>query len=328
MADALSKRVDELASELASTDGNAARYETLLERIRADRAREFALRTAEVERRRRNLEDPARATAADRHDLMIALERLSLWYSNPKRAFLYTSPDERAIAREREIALDAEYRERYLATKSDERSDLEDAEFASWSVREAEAELDLAQQAGAADQIIASRTGLQDAISREVELCIEQMWRNSGDMRVHERLTVIQGRFLHPETELDTTWKAQMSERIADLVVAPARAARAERRLPPSLAAAVRVLRLGSMSRSASLIGAEDAQAARALAGACVQEANAVIEELERGAMPSRRLAEAIEAEIQLASEIGVEHAVEAASTLPDALKALSTKPR
>ena len=328
MADALSKRVDELASELASTDGNAARYETLLGRIRADRAREFALRTAEVERRRRNLEDPARATAADRHDLMIALERLSNWYSSPKRAFLYTDPDERAIAREREIALDAEYRERHLAAKSDERSDLEDAEFASWSVREAEAELYLAQQAGEADQIVASGTGLQDAISREVDLCIEQMWRNSGDMRVHERLAVIQGRFLHPKTQLDTAWKAQMSERIAELVVAPARAARAERRLPPLLAAAVRVLRLGSMSRSASLIGAEDAQAARALAGACVQEANAVIEELERGARPSPRLAEAIEAEIQLASKIGVDHDVEGASTLPDALKALSTKPR
>ena len=82
------------------------------------------------------------------------------------------------------------------------------------------------------------------------------------------------------------------------------------------------------MSRSASLIGAEDAQAARALAGACVQEANAVIEELERGARPSPRLAEAIEAEIQLASKIGVDHDVEGASTLPDALKALSTKPR
>ncbi len=328
MADALSKRVDELASELASTDGNAARYETLLGRIRADRAREFALRTAEVERRRRNLEDPARATAADRHDLMIALERLSNWYSSPSRAFLHTDPDERAIAREREIALDAEYRERYLAAKSDERSDLEDAEFASWSVREAEAELHLAQQAGAADQIVASGTGLQDAISREVDLCIEQMWRNSGDMRVHERLAVIQGRFLHPETKLDTTWKAQVSKRIADLVVAPARAARAERRLPPLLAAAVRVLRLGSMSRSASLIGAEDAQAARALAEACVQEANAVIAELARGARPSSRLAEAVGVEMALVTKLGEQHGIEGARANQDALKALSSKPK
>jgi serine/threonine protein kinase len=328
MADALWKRNGDSKLKLQTLGEEDPGREMIVGRIRADRSREGELRSVEVERRRLIVEDPARVSAADRHDLMIALERLSSWYSDSSVAFLFTNPADLAIAREREIALDAEYRERYFATKAEDRSDLENAEFAAWSVREADTGLTLAQRDEELDGIAASKKVLQDAVSRDIDLCIELMWRNSGDARNHERLVVLQCRFLHPKFELDPIWTAQVSERIASLVVAPARAAWAERRLPAPLAAAVRTLRLGSMSRSVLITPADDAQAAKLAADACVQEARGVLAELERGARPSRRLAEAIEVEIQLASKIGVEHAVEGAGTLPDDLKALTAKPR
>lgn len=324
MADNCSRRVDAMLarrSALAATDPEHARLTGM---IMADRERELGIRQREVEARRKILEDASLVSPQTRHELMIALERLAFWYSNPKQQELFATPEDRAAAREREVGLDAEYRDRYLAVRPTELSDLERAEYAGWSVREAEASL--ARATGDADKKILQES-LQDALGREVDLSIELMWRNNGDVRVHERLVVIQSQFLCPACGLDAAWKARMVGRIADLVVAPAQAGRAERRLAPTLAVAVRVLRLGSQTRRAYLQEEVDRHAALALARTSVEDARALVAELGEAPKLRAQLAGAFKREIEFAREVGERFGVEAAAQLKSDPEAPTPKP-
>lgn len=325
VADSLSKRTKAMLRKSAETAGVAAESSDVANAIAADRRRELELRQYEVERRRRICDDPMLVSSQARHDLMIAIDRLAWWYADPDCAALFDDAGEAEIAREREIALDSEYRERFLRTSASERSDQERVEFAAWCVRDADS---MVFRPGTPEQHAARKAALQDAIDHEVGLCIQLVWGNPGDARVPERLAAIQAGYLGDAANLDPQWVERCTMRIANMIVIPAEAATAERRMSPAIALSMRILRLGSWVRRARIAAATNADESMRMAESAVIEARALLAEVSLASGVSKSSRRSLAVEVRLASALGHELGVQFAAELAAELEAHATPPQ
>ena len=256
---------------------------------------------------------------------MIAIERLAWWYADPDCAALFDDAGEAEIAREREIALDSEYRERFLRTSASDRSDQEQVEFAAWCVRDADS---MVFRPGTPEQRAARKAALQDAIDHEVGLCIQLVWGNPGDARVPERLAAIQAGYLGDAWNLDPQWVERCTMRIANMIVIPAEAATAERRMSPAIALSMRILRLGSWVRRARIVAATDADESMRMAESAVIEARALLAEVSLASGVSKSSRKSLAVEVRLASALGHELGVQFAAELAAELEAHATSPQ
>ena len=297
------REIGKLRTTVADAHARLALGASIDQARSAHRARELELRTVEVQRRRALCDNALTNTAANRHELMIALERLSYWHSDPKAAD-FRSKEDLDLSRARESELDEEYRRRYSEVPKASLSELEALEFATWSVREADADWWSRQGASEESRVQACQS-LQLAVSRLIDTCVAQLWKDTSNARLHLELARVQQKFLTPGIDhgsaLDPSWIHRELDRISMTVVEPARAARAETRTEPILAMYVRLQRLGGDARRAYCLRDSEPGRARSLTLAALATGTEIMEVLRERPVLARDQEKMVLAEVGLA---------------------------